>query len=430
MTTVASPLTLPNGFTLPNRIVKASMSEAIAYASDNRATDEHCVLYGRWANSGATLLTGNIMVTRDHMEVPWCVAVEAADLGCPILKRWADEVRSRGSVLVGQISHSGRQTPMSVSWRPIAPSAVPLKIFPPVTLPPKAALESEVDDVVSRFAETSFVLHNAGFHGVEIHSAHGYLLAQFLSPLSNVRTDKYGGSLENRARLLLRIVDAIRERVKDPKFIVGVKLNSSDFQRGGFDEDDSVRVCEMLERTGKVDFIEISGGNYETLDLSFMKDATQKETDREAFFIDFAVKAKRALKKVPLMLTGGFRTKEAMNQALHLGNADLIGIARPFACEDDKTLKLLTEGKLNRPLRSVDLKIVSPSSPLKTFNAVVEAAWYSQQTLRLGQGREIDLNMSKHAMLLQVVPKFLFHPSKSPKMTIVLVLLLIWKYLL
>jgi 2,4-dienoyl-CoA reductase-like NADH-dependent reductase (Old Yellow Enzyme family) len=176
---ISSALVLPNGVVLRNRMVKAAMSEYLADASDNRCSDAHCLLYRNWAASqAAMLITGNVMVTREFMEAPTNVAVELRDLGDPMLSQW---VRSCApSLLVAQISHCGRQCPISVSFHPVAPSAVSLKLFPSAFVTPRALETHEVAPIVTQFADTAFVLHKAGFAGVQLHAAHGYLLSTFL----------------------------------------------------------------------------------------------------------------------------------------------------------------------------------------------------------------------------------------------------------
>ena len=265
-TCVSSSLTLPNGEVLNNRIVKASMSEYMADASTNKVNEKIIRSYLYWAQStAAMLLTGNICVSKTYLEAPNNIAVTIEDLNDKIhfslLKKWAATVHSSGSNLIAQISHPGRQCPMSVSWSPIAPSAVPLKLDP--FFKPRAMTVGEIEQVEKEFVDTAFVLYKAGFKGIELHAAHGYLLSIFLSPITNLRDDEYGGSLENRSRIIFNIIEKIRNKVDDPQFIIGIKLNSSDFQKGGFEADEAIKVCQDLEKV-KIDFIELSGGNYET----------------------------------------------------------------------------------------------------------------------------------------------------------------------
>lgn len=195
--------------------MKAAMSEYLADAETNRSNQLLCTLYRKWASTGASiLLTGNIMVTRQYMEAPWNVAVTRDDVGDDMLSQWVQAASP--SLLVAQISHPGRQCPISISFAPVAPSSVPLKLFPSAFVTPRALSEGEIQEIVEQFADTAEVLHAAGFAGVQIHAAHGYLLSTFLSPLYNLRTDRYGGSLENRMRLLLEIISGKGRRKKKP----------------------------------------------------------------------------------------------------------------------------------------------------------------------------------------------------------------------
>lgn len=198
---------------------------------------------------------------------------------------------------------------------------------------PQAASEAEIEDVIHRFGDAAEVLERAGFDGVQVHAAHGYLLSQFLlpPPRVNARTDCYGGSLENRARLLLGCVRAMREPVSKD-FLIAVKLNSADFQRGGFDQPDALEVMRMLEDE-HLDFVEPSGGSYEQ-GASFGDFGPERPTPpREADFLDFARKA-RTVTRTPLLLTGGFRTRAIMEAALEEGACDLVGLARPLSARE------------------------------------------------------------------------------------------------
>lgn len=241
--TAFQPLQLPNGTYIPNRIAKAAMEENLADASQGPSA-ELLRLYQAWAAGGAgLLLTGNVMVDRRAMTGP-CGVVLEDERQLDKFREWARIGRAQGAQMWMQINHPGRQMQANLGQQTVAPSAVALelgglsKMFPL----PKALDEVEIQDLVQRFARTAQLAEQAGFTGVQIHAAHGYLLSQFLSPISNKRTDSWGGSLENRARLLLEVVKAVRAVVA-PDFCVAVKLNSADFQRGGFDAADAKRVC-------------------------------------------------------------------------------------------------------------------------------------------------------------------------------------------
>jgi len=195
---------------------------------------------------------------------------------------------------------------------------------------PVAMTEADIADVIERFAATAHAAEQAGFTGVQIHAAHGYLLSQFLSPLTNRRDDAWGGSLTHRARLLLDVVRAVRARVA-PGFCVGVKLNSADFQRGGFSEDDARQVLALLNAE-QVDLVELSGGSYESPAMQG-RTADGRTLAREAYFLEFA----RDLAQVaamPLMTTGGIARRTIAEQVLHSGIA-IVGIATAMAAVPD-----------------------------------------------------------------------------------------------
>ncbi|MEP2615530.1 MAG: 2,4-dienoyl-CoA reductase, partial [Marinobacter alexandrii] len=247
---VFDAFTLPSGHTLKNRLVKAAMEENMA-APGQLPGDDLFNLYDQWA-AGETglLITGNVMVDRLAMTGPGGVALER-DTPLAPFKEWAAVAHGKGASIWMQINHPGRQVFRRMGGRNLAPSAVGLDLGKHSSLfdVPKAMSEEEIEDVIQRFADTAVQAQNAGFDGVEIHAAHGYLLAQFLSPLTNKRSDRWGDSLENRARLLREVVIRIRAAVR-PGFAVAVKLNSADFQRGGFELSDAREVLASLEGLG------------------------------------------------------------------------------------------------------------------------------------------------------------------------------------
>jgi 2,4-dienoyl-CoA reductase-like NADH-dependent reductase (Old Yellow Enzyme family) len=326
-----SPLVLRSGGTLENRIAKAAMEEGMAGSS--QLPDERLVsLYRRWGVGGAGLLiTGNVMVHAEALTGPGGVVLD--DLA-PLdpFTRWAEAAKAGGAAVWMQISHPGRQVQASMPGVVWAPSAVAVELGRHSKRfgRPVAMTESQIRATVERFATTAGLAERAGFDGVEVHAAHGYLLSQFLSPLVNKRSDGWGGPLENRARLLLGVVSAIR-RVVSPSFAVAVKLNSADFQRGGFDADDAARVIAMLEPLG-VDLVELSGGSYESPAMAG-RPADTRTAAREAYFLELAAELART-SPLPLMLTGGITRRETAEQAL-LGGVDLVGMGTAIAVTPD-----------------------------------------------------------------------------------------------
>ena len=341
-------LTLPCGAVLPNRLSKAAMTEGLATA-EGIPTAELARLYGLWSDGGAgMLLSGNIIIDKDHLERPGNVVIDRPPSRQmrDALARWAADATRNGNQFWAQISHAGRQTQKLVNKNPKAPSAIKLGLPGGQFGEPVALMIDEIHDIVQRFGVCAAAVKEAGFTGVQIHAAHGYLLSQFLSPRSNQRIDVYGGDLANRARALLEVVASVRAAV-GPDFPVAVKLNSADFQKGGFAFEESLQVAQWLQEAS-IDLIEISGGTYEQpklLGLAGMEEeekqnVAQSTMMREAYFVDFAV-AMRKKVTVPLMVTGGFRQRTAMEQALESGAADLIGLGRPMCVMTDAPHQLI-----------------------------------------------------------------------------------------
>ncbi|XDD50507.1 NADH:flavin oxidoreductase/NADH oxidase family protein [Leptospira sp. WS92.C1] len=375
---LSQPLRLPNGEILPNRIAKASMEESLA--DDDFLPGEDLIqLYKRWGQGGAgLLLTGNVMVDPNALTGPGNVIIRNQENLDPF-KRWAEAGKSKGSKLWMQINHPGRQVFGFISETPVAPSAVkvniPGRMFAKVFGVPRALTGDEIKKIIDHFIQAAVVAEKSGFDGVEVHAAHGYLLNQFLSPLTNQREDQWGGSLENRARILIEVVQGIQASTKR-KFSVGVKLNSADFQKGGFQEEDAIAVIQMLNKMN-LDLLEISGGNYESPAMQGGESNGTKK--REAYFLEFAKKAK-SLSKMPLMSTGGFRSKNVMEESISSRAIDVVGIATPFAFEPDCASKLLS-GDLDR------LVVNIPSLSNPTFNSLSRMSAIRFQFRRIGKGK-------------------------------------------
>jgi 2,4-dienoyl-CoA reductase-like NADH-dependent reductase (Old Yellow Enzyme family) len=322
-------LTLPNGSVIASRIAKAAMEENMADA-DQAPSEQLMRLYQSWADGEAGLiLTGNVMVDGRAVTGPGGVVLED-DRHLDKFKRWASIGRSKGAQFWLQINHPGRQMQANLGQETWAPSAVPLDLgkLSKRFAVPRMMTTDLIAEVIGRFATSARLGEQAGFTGVEIHAAHGYLVNQFLSPLTNQRTDQWGGSLENRARLLLEIVSAVRALVS-PHFAVAVKLNSADFQRGGFTTDDARQVVEMLGRL-QVDLVELSGGSYEA--PAMQGQARDGRTlAREAYFLEFARDIK-AVAKMPVMVTGGIRRRPIVEQVLGT-DVDMVGMATALAID-------------------------------------------------------------------------------------------------
>jgi len=373
----------------------------------NRATERHVRLYRRWANGGAgMLLTGNVQVDRRHLERPGNVAIDGEQSAEALmaLRAFARAGTANGTHLWMQISHAGRQTPALVNKEPLAPSDKPLAMPGAQFGKPRAMTVSDIEDVIRRFAFAATIARETGFTGIQIHAAHGYLISEFLSPDVNTRADEWGGSLENRARLLLEIVTNVRRAV-GPDFPVAVKLNSADFQRGGFSHEDALRVAGWLNEKA-VDLLEISGGTYEQPRLVGLDDLTlhpekseprrESTIAREAYFLAYASDI-RQIVSTPLMVTGGFRSLAGMEAALASGAVDAVGIARPFCVDPECAARLLEGTTLDIPAYEKKLRIgpgiLGPHSPInlvKALNGWGQQGWFCLQLLRMADGKEPD----------------------------------------
>lgn len=324
---LAEPLTLPCGVTVKNRFFKAPMHEALGTPGLGPSQDI-VDLYGRWAAGGSgVLVTGNVAVDSRHLGEPGNIVVED-ESHLEMLRRWAQAGTAGGTQLWMQINHPGRQSPRSVNLHPVAPSEISsVGGYGRFFAPPRELSREEIGDVVRRFVTTARVAKKAGFTGVEIHAAHGYLISQFLSPVDNHRTDEYGGSLEGRMRFLIEIYQGMRETL-GPDFPIAVKLNSSDGDPGGMSQEDSLRVAVRLSELG-VDVLEISGGTYRK-PVFEETDSSVEDHRRGVYFADYARRLKE-LVSMPVALTGGFRSASDMEEAVAEGLTDFVGIGRPLA---------------------------------------------------------------------------------------------------
>ncbi|MEL6188767.1 MAG: NADH:flavin oxidoreductase/NADH oxidase family protein, partial [Myxococcota bacterium] len=289
--TLFSPFDLRGKATAPNRILKSAMSEVLAKDGEHLPTEKHYRVYRRWAEGGTgILISGNVMVDRTALGEPGNVVLED-DQHLDRFEAWADAVHAGrpGVQFWMQINHPGKQSPKFLTSKPVAPSAVPLGQGLEASFASPRALEGhEIREIIQRFATTASLAKRAGWDGVQIHGAHGYLVSQFLSPHHNRRDDEWGGSTENRRRFALEVYRAVRHAV-GPDFPVSIKMNSADFQKGGFEGDEAQDLIAALSEEG-IDLIEVSGGNYES---PAMTGARQSTRDREAYFLDFAAEARR-----------------------------------------------------------------------------------------------------------------------------------------
>lgn len=383
MSLLFEPLTLPNGNIISNRIAKASMEENMADYNHN-PSKKIFKLYENWAKGGVGLiLTGNVMIDAHAMTGPAGIVLEN-DKYLDIFRNLSRMINSNNSKIWMQINHPGRQMPKILGQKTISASAVALQMGSSSKNfdIPRAMTEDEILEVKKRFVKTAMLAQESNFNGVQIHSAHGYLLSQFLSPLSNKRNDEWGGSIENRAKLLIDIVKEVRTNVKKD-FAVSVKLNSADFQRGGFSLEDAKKVVQMLNPLG-IDLIELSGGNYETPAMQGVaRDGSTLA--REAYFLDFAKQIKDVA-QVPLMVTGGIKKKEIAEKVLQSGIA-MVGIATALAINPNLPL----DWKNNKNNIVPSLRINNFKN--KSFRSLVHMAQVKYQLNLLSNGKKTNPNV-------------------------------------
>ena len=375
---LATPVTLPCGVVVKNRFYKGAMSEAFN-SSNGAPHPNHLRLYQRWAGGGAgVLVTGNVMVDRTQLGEPGNVVVEDRR-HLRELRAWAAAGTTDGTHLWMQINHPGKQSPKTINPHPVAPSAVPLhgeigKLF----ALPRALTIEEIQAIVQRFVTTATIAKEAGFTGVEIHAAHGYLLSQFLSPVHNQRTDAYGGCLDNRMRILLEIYDGIRAGV-GPAFPIAIKMNSSDGEPGGLCEDDALVVATTLAARG-VDVLVISGGSYVAPTMQ-RSDAAARNHGVDAYFVDFTTNLAQQV-NVPIALTGGFRDRFTMTSAIEDGITTFIGIARPLVLDPDMPNRMMAGS-------DVPVKVERIRTPSQAINrrlgALISLSWFEWQMYNIAR---------------------------------------------
>ena len=388
-----TPITLPNGTTIKNRFSKSAMSEGMG-TRDFQPKKNIATLYKRWAEGGTGLIiTGNIMVDPKGTAEPGNIVFDK-NSNMEILKNWANQGQQHGAKVMVQLNHPGKQVPRTIAKETVAPSAVPLgnglnKLFST----PRALTTSEVEELVQKFVTSAKVAKEAGFSGVQIHAAHGYLISQFLSPHDNRRTDKYGASLENRMRFLKEIYLGMREKLgKD--FPIGIKINSTDFKEDGLTEEDSLKTIIELANLG-LDFVEISGGTYER---PAMMGATSKSTN-QVFFAEYSKKLKQKI-EIPVIVTGGIRSINAMNTLLNDNTTDFIGIARPLTIDPNipnkikqGTYTIVETTRVSTGVKKLD----------KIFGSLLGIVYYQVLMQNIAKGKEPKATKNAWPSLIQAV---------------------------
>ncbi|KAK6598135.1 NADH oxidase 1 [Botrytis cinerea] len=393
----ASPLGKPlkyefSGKVARNRFLKGAMSERQSswdpkdFKSRGIPFTSLVNVYKRWGEGEyGQILTGNVMIEYDHLE---SMGNSIIPLDAPFegerFERFAAMAKAgkaHGSLMVAQVSHPGRQVESRIQPNPISASDVQLTSSPMgLTFnKPRPATQEDINSIVDKFAHAAEYLEKAGFDGIQLHGAHGYLLAQFLSKTTNKRTDKYGGSLENRFRIIQEVADEIHKRVK-PDFIVGIKMNSVEFQQGGFTPEDAKAACQALEGA-RFDYVELSGGTYEESAFVHKRESTKK---RENFFIEFAEEIVKPLTKTKTYVTGGFKTVGAMVSALD--TVDGVGLGRP-AAQEFRLPKDILEGRVT----------AAKKLAVDDTNFMISNVAAGTQMSQVGKDQEpIDLSIEKN----------------------------------
>ncbi|KAI0444583.1 NADH oxidase [Xylaria telfairii] len=378
----AEPLVFPfSKRTASNRFLKAATSERLS-SFDDKDIESRGIpspqlvdFYARFARGGwGQILTGNILISYTDLEAPGnSIIPPDSEFSGPRFEAFAAVAaagKSHGSLIVGQVSHPGRQATAAQQPHPISASAVQLVAEEIGTFGvPRAATREDIDNVIEGFAHAAEYLERAGFDGIELHGAHGYLIAQFLSPTTNQRTDEYGGSLENRMRFVLEVAAAIKKRVSE-RFILGIKVNSVEFQDKGFTPEEAIILCQALEKAG-FDYVETSGGTYENLGLVHKKESTRK---RENYFVEFAERIAKAVSKTKVYTTGGLRTIGGMLSTIE--GLDGLGFGRVALYEPSFAADILS-GKITGAMKI--------SIPDDNFIAQLTTSSYVLQQIARGE---------------------------------------------
>ena len=356
------PLVLPCGAVLKHRLAKAAMSDSLADGRGDPTTAQ-LRLYERWAQGGIALsIIGEVHGDPCFPERPGNLV-----LGESSNQQAFQSLAGRATIddahLWLQLGHAGALSHAPIS-QPKGPSALDIG-----NVQCRGMSTDEVRELPDLFAKTAACAMAAGFSGVQIHAAHGFLLGQFLSPLFNRRTDGYGGSIEARCRVVIEVVDKVRSAV-GPAFPIGIKINATDQLEGGLTQDDALEVVRLLDGTS-IDLIDISAGTY----FPGAK-ATSDGSGKGPYFVDFARRA-RARTNTPLMLTGGFKTREQAVSALASGAIDVVGLARAMVLDPELPQTWLTDGGRDPEFPRFE------STPPGGITA-----WYTMRLTALAEGRE------------------------------------------
>jgi 2,4-dienoyl-CoA reductase-like NADH-dependent reductase (Old Yellow Enzyme family) len=362
MHVLRSSLELPCGAIFKNRLAKSPMSDSLANGEGD-STESQIRLYQRWAQGGtAVSFIGEVQGDPRFPEKPGNLVL-SKHTNKEMIRSLVRRATIEGAHLWPQLGHAGALSHLPIS-QPKGPSALDIE-----GLHCAAMSADDIQDLPHMYAKTALLAKNAGFSGVQIHAGHGFLLSQFLSPLFNHRTDCYGGSIEARCRIVLEVINEVRRAV-GPSFPVGIRINSTDQLEGGLTEVDALEAVRLLDRTS-IDLIDISGGTY----FPGAK-ASSDGSGRGPYFLEFARQAKEVT-KVPLMLTGGFKSRDQAVDAIASGAVDMVGLARAMALNPRIAKDWWTEAGGDPEFPKFD------SSPPGGITA-----WFTMRLTALGEDQE------------------------------------------
>lgn len=368
-TLLTQPLDLPCGVRLKNRLIKSAMSDSLGDGAGN-PTQTQMRLYERWAKGGAALsLIGEVQVIPHYPEKPGnLVLTQDADL--PAMQELAIRGSANGAHIWPQLGHAGALAHGPIS-NPRGPSPLDVE-----GLKCDGMSLEEIQNLPQSYAQAAARAHEAGFGGVLIHAGHGFLFSQFLSPLFNHRTDAYGGAIENRFRIIREVTCSVRQAV-GPGYPIGIKINSTDNLEGGLTTEDALEIVKLLNETS-VDLIDVSGGTY----FPGAASSSDGTSSSGPYFIEFAKQAKDVT-SIPIMLTGGFETRDQAVQALRNGSADAISLARAMVLDPSLANEWLSDvgGDPEFPV------FVRPPRGGVT-------AWYTMRLTALGEDGEGEFNQT------------------------------------
>ncbi|HFQ80641.1 MAG TPA: NADH:flavin oxidoreductase [Desulfobacterales bacterium] len=315
------------GMNLPNRFIRSATWEGLA-APDGAVTARLIDRMVELARGGVGLIiSSHTYISQEGQATPWQLGVYKDEL-VPGLKELTTEVHANGGKIILQLAHAGIYAEKSLSGQP------PLTVS---DIEGSAGAEGReitrngIKRLIKSYTTAARRALEAGFDGIQIHSAHGYLLSQFMSPVFNKRRDEYGGSITNRVRIHLEIYRSVRKTVGE-QFPILIKMNCGDFVDNGLDIKESVQAAKLMAAAG-FNAIELSGGFIKTGKLSPSRPGINSQ-DKEAYFQKYGREIKNEI-TIPLILVGGIRSFEIAEKIIQEGTADYISMSRPFIREPD-----------------------------------------------------------------------------------------------